>query len=48
MKNIIKTIAIVAITAIITAAVTGSYMIQTAQPDRPCQIEWAGQIFDYE
>lgn len=48
MKKVLGIIAIVVITAVITATATGFYMVKTAEPDRPCSISWNGQIYDYE
>lgn len=48
MKKVLGIIAIVVITAVITAVATGLYMVKTAEPDRPCSISWNGQIYDYE
>ena len=48
MKNIIKRIVIIAAIAALSAGVTRAYMIQTAAPSVPCNIEWGGQIYSYQ
>ena len=48
VKKVLGIIAIVVITAGITATATGFYMVKTAETDRPCSISWNGQIYDYE
>ncbi len=47
MKKIIKRILIVAAIAALSTIVTRAYMIQTAAPSVPCDIEWGGQIYSY-
>nr|DAH13055.1 MAG TPA: hypothetical protein [Caudoviricetes sp.] len=45
MKRIIIT---VVFTAVFTALLTAGVMIKTAQPDRMCDITWAGYTYHYE
>lgn len=47
MKKIIKRILIVAAITALSAGVTRAYMIQTAAPSVPCDIEWGGQVYSY-
>lgn len=48
MKKIIRKILIIAAIAALSATLTRAYMIQTAAPSVPCDIEWGGQIYSYQ
>lgn len=48
MEKIIRKFIIVAAIAALSATLTRAYMIQTAAPSVPCNIEWDGQIYSYQ
>ena len=48
MKKIVRKIIIVATIAALSTIVARAYMIQTAAPSVPCDIEWGGQIYSYQ
>lgn len=44
----LKTALIIAITAIIAAVATSIFMIYTAEPSAPCDINWCGFVQSYK
>lgn len=44
----LKTALIIAVTAIIAAAATSVFMIYTAEPSTPCNINWCGFVHSYK
>lgn len=47
-RNILKTALIIAATAVIVAAATSAFMIYTAEPSAPCDINWCGFVQSYK
>lgn len=47
IKRAVDLLLLVAAVAVASSAVTRSYMIRTAQPDRACNIAWPGEIHEY-
>ena len=47
-RNILKTALIIAATAVIVAATTSVFMIYTAKPSTPCDINWCGFVHSYK
>lgn len=48
MKKTIDFIIIILLIATLSSAATRIYMINTAQPDRPCKITWSGETTTYD
>lgn len=47
-RNILKTALIIAVTAVIVAVATSVFMIYTAEPSMPCDINWCGFVQSYK
>lgn len=47
IKKVVGLLLLVAAVAVASSAVTQSYMIRTAQPDRACSIAWNGEEHEY-
>ena len=47
-RKILKTALIIAATAVIVAAATSVFMIYTAKPSTPCDINWCGFVHSYK
>lgn len=47
-KDILKTALIIAVTAVIVAIATSAFMIYTAEPSTPCDINWCGFVQSYK
>lgn len=47
-RKILKTALIIAVTAVIVAAATSVFMIYTAEPSTPCDINWCGFVQSYK
>lgn len=48
MKKTIDFIIIILLIATLSSAATRIYMINTAQPDRPCKITWSDETTTYD
>lgn len=47
-RKILKTALIIAVTAVIVAVATSVFMIYTAEPSTPCDINWCGFVQSYK
>ena len=47
-RKILKTALIIAATAVVVAAATSAFMIYTAEPSTPCNINWCGFVHSYK